>query len=202
MLYSEEETENLNPADISYVVDMGLIKQKEKKLQVSNAIYKEIIPRELTDTTQATMDQDILWYIKNNKLQMTSLLKRFQQFYRENSEVWLEKFAYKESGPHLLMMAFLQRVINGGGRIHREYGLGMKRIDLLVEYNEEKFAIELKVLRNTTTKKEGLKQLKIYMDKCGAKEGHLIIFNRKPKISWSKKIYTEKINKKIIVWGM
>jgi hypothetical protein len=38
---------------------------------------------------------------------MHKLLKEFQQFYRENSAIWLEKFEYKEAGPHLIVMAFL-----------------------------------------------------------------------------------------------
>ncbi len=31
-------------------------------------------------------------------------------------------------------MAFLQRVVNGGGFIDREYGVGRRRIDLLVRW--------------------------------------------------------------------
>ncbi len=202
ILYSEEGTENLKQDDLSYVEDMGLIKRKQGKFVISNAIYKEIIPRELVYTTQYTMSEEPLWYIEKGKLQMEKLLKRFQQFYRENSEVWLEKFAYKEAGPHLLLMAFLQRIINGGGRIHREYGLGRKRIDLLIEYGEEKFCIETKVFRSEKTKETGLNQLQDYIDKCGAKEGHLVIFDKTDKKKWEEKIYTEQISPTIKIFGM
>ena len=34
--------------------------------------------------------------------------------------------------PQLLRQAFLQRLVNGGGRVEREYGLGRGRTDLLV----------------------------------------------------------------------
>jgi len=202
ILYSEEETENLKLDDLKYVEDLGLIKKKNKYYVISNAIYREIIPRELVYTTQHTMSEEPLWYIENNKLQLSKLLIRFQTFYRENSEVWLDKFAYKEAGPHLLLMAFLQRIINGGGTLHREYGLGMRRIDLMIEFGGEKFCIETKVFRNQKTKEDGLKQLQDYMDKCGAKEGHLIIFDRKSEKKWEEKIYNETINDKIKVWGM
>jgi len=80
--------------DLSYVEDLGLIKKKNKQYVISNAIYREIIPRELVYTTQYTMSENELWYIENSRLLLKKLLKRFQQFYRENSEVWLEKFAY------------------------------------------------------------------------------------------------------------
>ena len=58
---------------------------------------------------------------------MKKLLEGFTEFYRETSEVWLERVEYKKAGPQLLLLAFLQRLVNGGGRIHREYALGTKR---------------------------------------------------------------------------
>ncbi|HPG31635.1 MAG TPA: AAA-like domain-containing protein, partial [bacterium] len=194
ILYSEEETENLSIDDLKYVADLGLIKKEEKKYRISNAIYKEVIPRELVYATQYTMSIEPVWFIENNKLQLDKLLKRFQQFYRENSEVWLEKFAYKEAGPHLLLTAFLQRIINGGGRIHREYGLGRKRIDLFIEFGGEKFCIETKVFRTEKSKQDGLSQLKKYMDVCGAKAGHLILFDKSSEKKWDEKIFFQKFN--------
>ena len=44
----------------------------------------------------------------------------------------MERFQYREAGPQLLLQAFLQRIVNGGGRIEREYGLGRMRTDLLL----------------------------------------------------------------------
>src|SRR5205085_7841123 len=117
---------------------------------------------QLTITTHPTS-----WYEnKGGSLNMHKLLQAFTQFYRENSEIWLEKFDYKESGPHLLLMAFLQRVINGGGKIHREYALGRKRVDLLIEFAysaeasllrmsgdkpQQRIVIELKIKRGERT---------------------------------------------------
>ncbi|MEZ7892215.1 MAG: AAA-like domain-containing protein [Candidatus Wallbacteria bacterium] len=201
-ILSSVEDINFNEADISYVIDLGLIKGNVKNYRISNGIYKEVIPRELVYATQRGITHDTLWYVENGKLKLTKLLTNFQQFFRENSEVWLERFDYKEAGPHLLLMAFLQRIINGGGRIFREYGLGRKRIDLLIEYGGEKLAIETKIYRNEKTKTDGLTQLREYMDMTGAKEGHLVIFNRDAKIDWETKIYNEKIDGKITIWGI
>ena len=55
----------------------------------------------------------------------------FQQFFREHSQSWLERFGHKEAGPQLLLQAFLQRIVNGG-RIVREYGLGLRRVEILI----------------------------------------------------------------------
>jgi len=50
-----------------------------------------------------------------------------------------------------------------------------------------------------------LRQTAKYMDKCGADQGHLVIFDRRPGKSWDEKIFRkqEEFNgRKIIVWGM
>lgn len=74
---------------------------------------------------------DPLWYVlPNGCLSMSRLLAAFQEFFREHSEHWIERFQYREAG--LLLQAFLQRVVNGGGRIEREYGLARMCTDLLV----------------------------------------------------------------------
>jgi len=189
--------------DIQYARDLGLIKMKG--LEIANPIYQEVLPRELTYAKQEEMIQNIAWYQNpDGTLNVTKLLQAFTEFYRENSADWLEDCKYKESGPHLLMMAFLQRVINGGGKIHREYALGRKRADLLVSWKTQKFVIELKVHKGSDTLPEGLEQTVGYMDTSGATEGHLIIFDQRKK-SWDEKVYTriEQVGNRVItVWGM
>lgn len=193
----------LKQDDIQYARDLGLIKLKG--LEIANPIYQEVIPRELTYAKQEEMIQDIKWYQNTDgSLNMTKLIEAFVEFYRENSADWLADCKYKESGPHLLMMAFLQRVINGGGRIHREYALGRKRLDLLLVWKKQKIVIELKVYKDTKTVPEGLIQTTGYMDTAGADEGHLIVFDKRDK-SWEEKIYTKQEhvgNKIITVWGV
>lgn len=205
------EGANLPPDDLQYVRDLGLISQKG--IAIANPIYQEVIPRALTYTKQEGIKQELSWYQNTDKsLNMDKLLEAFTQFYRENSEIWLEKFAYKEAGPHLLLMAFLQRIINGGGKIHREYALGRKRVDLLIKYpatqetqKQQRIVIELKIKRGAKTMEEGLEQTAQYMDANNATEGHLVIFDRSENISWDKKIFTQThtVGKDTItVWGM
>lgn len=190
--------------DLQYVRDLGLISRKG--LSIANPIYQEVIPRALSYSKQETMQQQTAWYQrKDGSLDMQKLLEAFTQFYRENSKVWLERFDYKESGPHLLLLAFLQRIINGGGTIHREYALGRKRVDLFICWKAQRFAIELKILRDKNTFPQGLVQTAEYMDEMGATEGHLVIFDRNPEKSWEEKISCQskqESNKTIHVWTM
>lgn len=209
--------EHLRDDDIQYVVDMGLI-VRDKPLRISNAIYKEIIPRELTWARQQTLVQQAAWYINpDNSINMEKLLLDFQQFFRENADSWIERFDYKESGPQLLLQAFLQRVVNGGGYIDREYGLGRGRTDLLITkpltdgYGGpvQRIVLELKIKRGNLEKAiaKGLEQTVGYMDKCGGviNEGHFILFNRDKTVCWDDKIWHRRKEfggRTITVWGM
>jgi len=127
-------TADLANDDLQYVEDLGLI-QRNPMLAISNRIYQETIPRELTYSTQYTLAYQQAWYLTEQRhIDMPKLLGAFQQFFRENADAWIQRFDYKEAGPQLLLQAFLQRIINGGGRINREYGLGRKRTDLYIEW--------------------------------------------------------------------
>lgn len=218
ILSGEEDVERtILDDDIQYVVDMGLV-VRDKPLRVANAIYREIIPRELTWSRQQTLVQQSAWYIRpDNTIDMEKLLIDFQNFFRANSDSWIERFDYKESGPQLLLQAFLQRVVNGGGYIDREYGLGCGRTDLLIRkpltdgYGGayQRIVLELKIKRTQALETligNGLKQTADYMDKCGnVKEGHFILFNRDKDVSWEEKIWHRREQfgtYEITVWGM
>ena len=217
ILNSDVEVEQYPTDEVQYVEDLGLI-QRRPTWKIANPIYQEIIPRELTWTSQYSIQQETSWYINaQNKLDIFKLLRAFQQFFRENSEVWIERFDYKEARPQLLLQAFLQRILNGGGRLSREYGLGRRRTDLLIEWPldvsqgfvgpVQRVVLELKILRKSleATLEEGLAQTADYADKSGADEAHLIVFNRDPKADWEDKLFErqEKCDgKAIAVWGM
>ena len=124
--------------DIQYVTDLGLIRRDRNGLRISNAIYREVIPRQLTVDFQLAMENILqdFWFIQpDGRLDMFKLLSEFQKFFQENSEHWIRRFDYQEAWPHLLLQAYLQRIVNGGGQIIREYGLGLKRVDLLVVWH-------------------------------------------------------------------
>ena len=216
---TDEIDDSLMPSDdIQYVIDLGLIKREVgKPLRIANAIYREIIPRELTWSTQERLSQEPQWYQNaDGSLNMEKLLTEFQQFSRQNADSWIGQLDYAEAGPQLLLQAFLQRVVNGGGYIDREYGLGRCRTDLLIRkpltdgYGGpvQRVVMELKILRGSLEAMiaDGLRQTAKYMDYVGnVDEGHLIIFDRTGRLSWTKRIWhrTEHYQgRDITVWGM
>ncbi len=56
-------------------------------------------------------------------------------------------------------MAFLHRVVNGGGTLEREYAIGSDRMDLCLRYGSITLGIELKVWREKKTRPPKLKGL-------------------------------------------
>lgn len=196
IIEGKEEAVDFNMDDLQYVRDLGLIKQN--RMEIANPIYQEIIPRELTAIVSEGLAERFvnrLGYVRpDGSLDMQVLLDAFTEFYRENTAIWLEQFAYKESGPHLLLMAFLQRIINGGGTIIREYALGRDRVDLLIKWRNQRIVLEIKVRRKRNPLKKGLEQTTKYMNTSQASEGYLIIFDRDHKKAWNEKIQKSKHN--------
>ncbi|MCX6582501.1 MAG: ATP-binding protein [Candidatus Aminicenantes bacterium] len=190
---------------VSYVRDLGIVSQSSP-LEFANPIYAEIIPRVMASGFQDSLPKEIQqdkFVDQNGLLDMEKLLKSFQVFYQRNSQAWLNRYEYKESAHHLLLMAFLQRIVNGG-EIVREMAVGNGRLDMLVKFNKQEFALEIKIKRDNITIEEGKEQLSNYLDRLGLPEGYLVIFDPGKK-KWEQKIYYKDItynNKKIIMVGL
>ena len=175
--------------DARYVVDLGLLRTDRGTWEAANPIYQEVIARTLSFDQQTAMPQTLAnRWIADGRLDMTGLLRGFQEFWRENADVWVDKYDYREAAPHLILMAFLQRVVNGGAHIDREFALGRKRLDLCVQMGQHRYPVELKLRYSDKTEADGLAQLGEYMDACGAKEGWLVIFDRRPARPWDERI--------------
>ena len=213
-LLSGGEQRRFTDRDLEYARDLGLVAQKAP-IRIANPLYAEVVPRELTWVVQEELAQETAWYVAadgaDGGLLVDKLLAAFQAFFREHSEHWVARFSYQEAGPQLLLQAFLQRVVNGGGRIEREYGLGRGRTDLLIVWpqggRERRFVVECKLLHRNLehTISEGLEQTAAYLDRCGGEAGHLVIFDRAEGRRWEDKLFHRRESAAgfvIEVWGM
>ena len=205
--------------DLEYVRDLGLV-ALEGEVRIANPIYAEVVPRELTAVLQSGLETQVdpAWYVNaDGSLDVAGLLSAFQGYFRENAESWVERYGHAEAGPQLVLHAYLQRVVNSGGRIGREYAVGRGRTDLLIEWRQmvrgqvqiRKYVIECKVRTARVGLErligEGLEQTTAYMDRCGAEAGHLVIFDLRPGLSWEERLYRkgpEPDGRPITVWGI
>jgi hypothetical protein len=175
--------------DVSYVVDLGLV--KNPPLRVANDIYREVIARVLSASAQSSVTADPRRFVRaDGRFDIDVLLREFAAFWVEQGESMTEGATYAESGAQLVLMAYLQRVVNGGGVVSREYGIGRRRIDLLIEwpYSDatgkqqlQREAIEMKVWRDKRKDPlaEGLVQLDEYLARVGLDAGVLVLFDRR-----------------------
>ncbi len=183
-----ENLSSMPPDDLQFVIDLGLVRETaDGAVEVANPIYREIIARQLTVTMRASLPKITpTWPDAEGRINFTKLLDVFSNFWLGHGEALLGSSPYNEAAPHLVLMAFLQRGVNGGGRIDREYAIGAKRLDLCVEYRGEKLGIEVKTWRESDKARdptiEGLPQLDGDLARIGTDRGWLVLFDQRKKI--------------------
>jgi len=169
--------------DIAYLIDLGLCRMAPGKgLTIANPIYREVLPRALTFTPQASLPHIApTWLNADGTLNPQCLLDAFLAFWREHGQPLLGSAPYHEIAPHLVLMAFLNRVVNGGGTLEREYAIGSGRMDLRLRYGAVTLGMELKVWRDGAPDPltAGLRQLDGYLAGLGLDTGWLVIFDRR-----------------------
>ena len=181
-------------------MDLGLVTVDDGTPVIANPIYREVIARHLTYGQQLAIPKpDWSWEKPDGSLDMDRMMREFQKFWRRYSNTWEEKSDYTEAFPHLLLMAFLQRVLNGQGHVDRDCAAGRGRMDLGIEYNGFWYIIEIKLIRDhdspQTVREEGLEQIRKYRDQfVSGTPAWLVIFDRRTKTrekSWDERISWE-----------
>ena len=196
MLAGDETGGDVLDDDFAYVLGLGLIRARAGHFEIANPIYREVVPRALTYIRQMQIAQEPAAFVRSDgTLDMSKLMASFQTYWREHGHLAAEGFSYRESGPHLMLMAFLQRIVNGGGRIEREYGLGRGALDLVVEWQGRRHVIEVKLRRDAQTEERALEQVTRYLDAIGQAEGWLVMFDLRAKRSWKERLTLRTVKK-------
>ncbi|NJN29618.1 MAG: ATP-binding protein [Synechococcales cyanobacterium RM1_1_8] len=177
------ELGNVPNDDIQFLIDLGLcVMDARGGLAIANPIYREVLPRALTVTPMASLPQIApSWLTPTGDLETSALLQAFLAFWLQHGEPLLKSASYPEIAPHLVLMAFLHRVVNGGGTLEREYAIGRDRMDLCLRYGTVTLGIELKVWRDRKGDPlgQGLAQLDGYLARLNQESGWLVIFDRR-----------------------
>lgn len=186
--------------DVAYLRDLGLV-GATRPVTVANPIYREVIVRVLgAAVEEQVVAEPRSFVLPDGRLDFGKLLREFAGFWREHGDVLTSRQLYHEVAPQLVMMAYLQRVVNGGGYIDREYGTGRQRIDLLVRwpYRDgdgtrvwQREAVELKVWHpgQGDPLAKGLAQLDEYLARLGLGHGTLVVFDRRPEAPpWEERV--------------
>lgn len=162
----------------------GILKEKDGKTMVSNIIFETLMLNYFTSVqaTDTLINSDYLdksQYIRDGKLDMEKVIRRFSDFMK--SEYRKEDGTFIERQGRLLFLAFLRPIINGTGHYAVEPQTRQNmRMDIQVFYGNESFIIELKLWKGSAYEKKGYDQLADYLDANDMKRGYLISFCRNP----------------------
>jgi hypothetical protein len=194
MLVGDETSGDVLEDDLAYVLGLGIIRIHAGHVEIANPIYREVIPRALTYVRQVQIAAEPAAFVRpDGALDLPRLMSEWQSFWRKDGHLAAGGFGYQEAGPHLMLMAFLQRVVNGGGRVEREYGLGRGALDLLVEWRAARHVIEVKLRRDTETEVDALEQVRRYLDTAGVDEGWLVLFDLRSTKPWDQRLTTRTV---------
>jgi len=183
----------LDPYDdnVSFVRDLGLI-APTAPVRPANPIYREVIARVLSSSIQESVIADPRSFVRpDGTFDFRKMLDEFADWWVENGEFLTSTGYYSEAAPQLILMGFLQRVVNGGGQVEREYGVGSGRIDLQLRWpyrtpdnaqHVQREAIEIKAWRagKPNPLRAGLKQLDRHLDRLRLDTGTLALFDQRP----------------------
>lgn len=177
--------------DLAYVRDLGLITDSPR-VRIANPMYRDVIVRVLSASIQSSIrTEPRAFLLSDGRLDMDKLMAEFTGFWDIHGEILAAHEGYHETAAQLIFMAWLQRIVNGGGYVDREYGAGKGWIDILVRKPftgadgrpaMQKEVIELKVRRakDADPLGEGLVQLDRYLSRHHLDHGYLVIFDRRP----------------------
>lgn len=160
----------------------GYFKNKNGKVSISNKIFGEIIYNYMISKLENNYNSIEKYNFKeafikkDGGLNIEKILKRFQQFMKEQYSSKDKEFA--EHHGRLLFLAFIKPIINGTGFDFKEVQVSEeKRLDVVITYNKFKYIIEMKIWRGLKYHENGIEQLCDYLNIHDLNKGYLLIFN-------------------------
>ncbi len=63
----------------------------------------------------------------------------------------------------------------------------------MIFWTRERYAIEVKIRRDTDTEAEALEQVARYLDRAGLGAGWLLVFDLRKEVSWADKLFVREV---------
>ncbi len=167
---------------VSMGLMFGFLAEKNGQVAIANRIF-EMYLMNLFMTEEAARsevylqgDRDRIGFIRDNRLDMDLVLKKFVEYFHEicgdKDEAFIEKNGRK------FFLLYLKPIINGTGNYYIEAQTrDSRRTDLIVDYLGEQFIVELKIWHGNEYNARGEKQLTEYLEYFHKDKGYLLSFN-------------------------
>ena len=165
----------------------GYLIDSDHGVRVSNKIFEMIMSDYFVNKAQRdefklipSKAELITRIVVNGNINMQVCLEKFTKYYHQHYSEKDVKFIEREA--RFFFLFFLNSVVNGRGFVHTESGFtDESRMDVVVNYLDQQFIVELKIWRGQKRHENAYKQLLGYMDKMSLDEGYLLTFDFRKK---------------------
>lgn len=167
---------------VSMGLMFGFLTEKNGQVAVANRIF-EMYLLNLFITEEAGRSEvyaqggrDRIGFVRDNRLDMDLVLKKFVEYFHEICSEKEERFIEKYGRKFFLL--YLKPIINGTGNYYIEAQTrDERRTDVIVDYLGEQFIVELKIWHGSEYNERGEQQLADYLEYFHKDKGYLLSFN-------------------------
>jgi len=174
---------NILAKNISLGVKYGIFAAKEQQLILANPIYAQALYKHFKEEFEGTGLNDLVAGQRsperNGHLDFRRVLDKFQAFMKAKGAAVSKHRDFHEATGQLLLLSYLDLLVNGKGWTFKEPQSGEGRIDVVCCYGRQKEVVELKLWYGERRYAAGLSQLAKYLDREGLDHGYLFVFDRR-----------------------
>ncbi len=160
-------------------VTFGIFSKQDERTYISNQIFEKCIYNYMVSKkmiSELSLVLESSQFIQNNQLNMEHILNKFQEIMQDEYREKDNKFIEREG--RLLFLCFLKPIINGKGFYYIEPETREDtRMDIVVNFGNEEYIIELKIWRGKKYEEKGLDKLAEYLDTRRQNKGYLVTFS-------------------------
>ncbi|MDR3000510.1 MAG: AAA-like domain-containing protein [Fibromonadaceae bacterium] len=159
----------------------GIFLRKGVYVSIHNEIfelrlYNYYISQKSSQNKEKVPATLLSYVVEKGKFNMELAIKKFMQHYYELYHKSRESFLEDEC--RLLFLTYLRPLINGNGFYHIEAETrNLERTDVIVDFDDEQFIVELKVWKGEASHEKALEQIANYLESKNKSEGYLLTFD-------------------------
>jgi hypothetical protein len=164
-------------------VKYGVFAAKDRQLSLANPIYAQALYENFENELE---EFDISGLVAANRVQdanghldFRQVLDKFQAFMKAKGATVSKHRSFREATGQLLLLSYLDLLVNGKGWTFKEPQSGEGRIDVVCCYGRQKEIVELKLWYGARRYAAGMSQLAKYLDREGLDHGYLFVFDRR-----------------------
>jgi hypothetical protein len=186
-------------------VKYGIFAEQNQQLSLANLIYAQVLYQHFEkDLRQLDINDlvvDSRFADASSHLDFRLVVDKFQAFMKSKGAAVAKHPNFAEATGQLLLLSYLDLLVNGKGWTFKEVQSGEGRIDVMCCYKKQKEVVELKLWYGASDYDKGAEQLARYLESENLNRGYLAVFDRRDN---AQKEYAfsefEVNNKKIQAW--